>query len=146
MNGLQLSSDTDFSSARRFLFRDSYALETPSQVVSWWEKRRLAFNIAVGVTGLFSVTALVLSEFLASGRLPGGPPPIAIIAYGVLANVLYTTGWVAELLLRPVFGHRTGTVGAALFRYGLAFSVGLTLLPSGFAVVSLVIRLALKLF
>ena len=49
--------------------------------------------------------------------------------YAVLANVMYTGGWAAELALRPLFGRRTPVVGATIFRYGLAFSLGLTVLP-----------------
>jgi hypothetical protein len=66
-----------------------------------------------------------------------------VLAYGALANVAYTSGWLLELLLlRPLFGRRSGTVGAALFRYGLAFSVGLSAIPIGVATVSLGVRVA----
>ncbi|MEP6834870.1 MAG: hypothetical protein ABJB74_15860 [Gemmatimonas sp.] len=141
MNNLDVFSGPDFSAARRLLFRDSYTIETPQQVIRWWEKRRLAFNVAVGACGLFSLTAMGIANAIFRGEFFAGPPPLAIIAYGVLANILYTTGWFSELLLRPVFGRHTGTVGATLFRYGLAFSVGLTLLPAVLSVVGVFARL-----
>lgn len=48
----------------------------------------------------------------------------------IAANVCYTLGPAAEMtiekfLKRPVYG-----LGPALFRYGLVFSLGLTLLPA----------------
>jgi hypothetical protein len=55
---------------------------------------------------------------------------MAIVAYGVLANLCYTGGWILEnvaqrWLKRPVYG-----LGPALFRHGLVFSIGLTLIPA----------------
>ncbi len=132
-----LSTDAKFSAARRFLFRDAYALESRSQVIGWWEKRRLAYNIAVGVAGLLTLATMAGATVVTRGSF-GFPPLVAVIVYGGVANFAYTGGWVAELLLRPVFGHQTGTVGATLFRYGLAFSVGLTLLPAVVTAVGLV--------
>ncbi|MEO7361615.1 MAG: hypothetical protein ABI120_14890 [Gemmatimonadaceae bacterium] len=145
MNKFDLVSGADYSAARRLLFRDSYFIESPSQIISWWEKRRLPFNIGVGAAGLFSLLGMAMANSLARGEFFAGPPLLAIIAYGVAANILYTSGWFIELMLRPVYGSRTGTVGAALFRYGLAFSVGLTLLPAGLSAVSLVGQLASRL-
>jgi len=145
MNGLDLTSGADYSAARRLLFRDSYSIESPSQIITWWEKRRLPFNIAVGATGLFSLVGMAMANSLARGEFFAGPPLLAIFACGVAANMLYTSGWFIELLLRPVFVQRTGTVGAALFRYGLAFSVGLTLLPAGLSAVSVVAQLVSRI-
>ena len=146
MNRLDLFSETDPSAARRLLFRDSHAVETPSQVVKWWESRRLPYNIAVGTTGLVSLTAMAIATLVSRGEFFAGPPLLAVIAYGVLANFLFTFGWVTELMLRPVFGRQSGTVGATIFRYGLAFSVGITLLPAGLSLVGLMVRLAQSLF
>ena len=50
-------------------------------------------------------------------------------AYALLANACYTLGPVAELVLRRLLGDRLLPVGPLLFRQGLVFSVGLTLLP-----------------
>ena len=124
------------SAARRLLFRDSVGAESPSDVVRWWEGRRLPFNVAVGATGLVSLSFLAaLSAMSPDAHGTIGPPLLVVLAYGVAANVAYTSGWILELLLlRPLFGRRSGTVGAALFRYGLAFSVGISAIPAGFAV------------
>lgn len=131
------------SAARRLLFRDSLRSEAPGEVLQWWERRRLSFNLAVGATGLVSIGALrVLSALPPFAHDLSGPPLLAIVAYGVAANVAYTSGWILELaLLRPLFGRHSGTVGATLFRYGLAFSVGLTAIPAVAAVVEFKLRL-----
>jgi hypothetical protein len=52
-----------------------------------------------------------------------------IAAYGLAANVCYSFGWGIELALKRIMGDRAPLIGPALFRQGLAFSVGLTLLP-----------------
>jgi hypothetical protein len=100
-------------------------------IVSWWEGRRLAYNLWVGAAGTFTVAAgLVLSVLP-----PGGPglPPLdmwkPIVVFGILANVFYTAGPVVEILAHKIFGRQLLPVGPALYRIGLTFSVGLALFP-----------------
>ena len=134
------------SGLRQLLFRDKL-LTTPGEVIGWWERRRLVFNAAVGVTGVVSIGVITaLSAIGPHSQSAMGPPLMLVLVYGVAANILYTGGWIAELLLRPVFERSTGTVGATIFRYGLAFSVGLTALPIGLGVFSFVGRVAEWLF
>lgn len=129
-------SEAPPSALRRLLFRDSARLYPPEEVVHWWERRRLPFNVAVGATGLVSLSFIaVLGAIGPEAHTFQGPPLVGVLAYGAMANVAYTSGWVLELfLLRPLFGRRSGTVGAALLRYGLAFSVGITAIPIGLSV------------
>ena len=64
---------------------------------------------------------------------------IGITAYAIAANVCYSLGAPAELLLERWLGRQTYAIGPALFRYGLIYSVGLTLFPlalGAFAVVA----------
>ena len=141
MTGIDLFQDSldapaPPSAARRLLFRDSTGSEKPGDVIQWWERRRLPFNIAVGAAGLVSLSSIaVLGAIGPDPHGTIGPPLVAVFVYGAVANVAYTSGWVLELLLlRPLFGRRSGTVGATLFRYGLAFSVGISAIPAGLAV------------
>lgn len=112
----------------RLLFEPTL-MRSPLRIVSWWERRRPMYNLLVGAAGLGSlVWANGLELALGNGWLP--VPWQGIVAYGLLANVCYTFGWVVEnaaerWLGRPVYG-----LGPALFRHGLVFSVGLTLLPA----------------
>ena len=106
-------------------------VRSPLRVVQWWESRRLMYNAIVGGVGLFTLTYMYLLE-----RFLFDPGPfelanfaIGALAYGLAANVCYTAGWIVENLVerwmkRPVYG-----LGPALFRHGLVFSIGLTLLP-----------------
>lgn len=104
-------------------------VRSPLSVVRWWESRRPLYNLAVGVTGLGVLGYSVgLELLLGNGLLEF--PLIGVVAYGIAANVCYTLGPAAEMtiekfLKRPVYG-----LGPALFRYGLVFSLGLTLLPA----------------
>jgi hypothetical protein len=104
-------------------------VRSPLSVIRWWESRRPLYNLAVGVTGLGVLGYSVgLELLLGNGLLEF--PLIGVVAYGIAANVCYTLGPAAEMtierfLRRPVYG-----LGPALFRYGLVFSLGLTLLPA----------------
>jgi hypothetical protein len=100
----------------------------PAAILRWWEGRRLAYNGIVGVTGTFS---WVVSSIVAS-MPPNNMGPIPwqmVVAFGLAANVCYFFGPIAELFLRTLFGPRLLPPGPTLFRMGLTFSVGLTLLP-----------------
>jgi hypothetical protein len=119
------------SALTRFFFRNEVTCRTPAEVIGWWEARRMAYNVAVGSTGLFTLAAVHLIA-----RIP--PQPVAIpieptiiipAVYGVLANICYTGGWMAELGIRNALGREMEPVGPTLFRYGFAFSIGLTLFP-----------------
>ena len=122
---------------QRLLFEPTL-VRSPLRVVQWWESRRVAYNLIVGATGLGTlvyVNALELALGQGWFAVPWGGPGsaaqmVAIGVYALAANVCYTLGWVVETfverwLKRPVYG-----LGPALFRHGLAFSVGLTLLPA----------------
>jgi hypothetical protein len=69
---------------------------------------------------------------------------LAVIAYGVGANVCYTGGWISEALVRKVWQERTGAFGQITFTLGLVFSVLITLAPAAFFSVLLTARLLLR--
>ena len=119
------------SALTRFFFRNDVTCRTPLEVVSWWESRRVAYNAAIGTTGLFTLAAVHLIALLPPRPLPIPWEPTVFIPliYGVIANVAYTGGWMAELWIRKKLGREMEPVGPTLFRYGFAFSVGLTLFP-----------------
>ncbi|HEX9109475.1 MAG TPA: hypothetical protein VF832_19675 [Longimicrobiales bacterium] len=110
-------------------------------LLTWWESRRLLYNGIVGVSGLASL--VVVEMFM---WLPPGPhhylPLRAPIFFGMAANVCYTLGWVVESAMERLWGREAPLIGPALFRQGLAFSVGLTWLPAAVSVVDWTVRLA----
>jgi len=110
------------------LFPPADYRRTTLSLLTWWESRRGTFNLVVGATGLFTMLVMKLIAFI--------PPGVhvwfdwrPIVAYGVLANVCYTFGWGIEAVAQRIWGDKCPALGPALFRQGLAFSVGLTLLP-----------------
>jgi len=49
------------------------------------------------------------------------------VAVGAIANIAYTLGSIVEVTVNNVWGRRVLPVGPVLFRQGVLFSVGLTL-------------------
>lgn len=109
---------------------------SPLAVWRWWESRRLTYNAIVGTAGLATLIANLL--LWGPGRGPG--PWLAVAAYGLAANVCYSLGPVAELLLQRWLDRDTYGLGPALFRHGLVFSLGLTLLPIPLMTVARILR------
>lgn len=102
-------------------------------IVKWWEKRRLAYNVIVGTSGVISLTSV-----LAIGALPPGGTfsavfpdilvPVAVV--GALANLCYLLGPTIETVVEKIWGEQVLPVGPVLYRMGLTFSVGLMFLPT----------------
>ena len=107
------------------------------QVIRWWELRRLLYNALLLVIG---IGAIVGFELLMEKAIPPGedaeePMGIAlgVVAYGFMANVCYTAGWVSELISRKADPLLARKRGQKMFRAGLVFSCVLTTAPFWFA-------------
>lgn len=117
------------TAVERFFFTPLYYPRGPLQVIGWWERRRLAFNLSVGAVGVLSLaSALFVSPGPDSAMRDFGFVGAAIV-YGLAANVCYTFGWMADLTLRRWLGTRAADVAPVMLRYGFVFSLGLTALP-----------------
>jgi len=99
-------------------------------IIRWWESRRLHYNAIVGASGLVSLGAF---------RLLTGLPPdphsiplfwVPVLVFGVLANAWYLLGPTVEIGVEKLSGGKILPTGPVLYRMGLTFSVGLTLLPT----------------
>ncbi len=66
-----------------------------SFAIKWWEKRRIWFNLSVGLAGLFIVLMQPFSLLLFD--------IIGIVAWGVFANILYSLGFLLEVFDRYYF-------------------------------------------
>jgi hypothetical protein len=121
---------------------------TPLGILTWWESRRLVYNLIVGAAGLVTLSALGTLSLIPPGL--GGPrvlpPLLPILAYGALANACYTLGPAIEIALQKIWKDKVLPVGPALYRQGIAFSVGLTLLPIVVGSGAWVVRLGAWLF
>jgi len=142
-----LSEVIEMSSLVEVLYPVPDLRRTPLSTVRWWESRRLVFNKAVGAAGLVTLAGVSLFAALPPHSTSLGLPDMLLVAavYGVLANGCYTRGWMAELLARRVWGRSAPDLGPLLFRQGLIFSVGLTLLPILLMVLSWVARVVLAI-
>ncbi|WP_420633441.1 hypothetical protein [Candidatus Palauibacter sp.] len=97
-------------------------------IIGWWEKRRLPYNLIVGTTGLVTMTVGALFTALVAELQPIDMCRGAIW-WGVMANLCYSLGPVAEIALEKMFGGRLLPAGPLLFRAGVTIAVGVTLLP-----------------
>jgi hypothetical protein len=117
-----------------------------SAVIGWWERRRLRYNLVVGGAGALTLAGISLIGLMPPYSHGLLVPPGAILVYGVLANIFYTAGWFSELVFNAWWRDSPPAVGPFLFRQGLIFSVGLTLLPVGLAAVDWAFRLLRAVF
>ena len=120
------------------LFDASEIPSRNSEVIRWWELRRIPYNLVVGAVGFASIVAF---EFVGNSMVPPGEdaiePPLlflGVIAYGVACNVAYTLGWFGEIY----FFQHSREAGLVFRRK--AFPAGLTLsclvptLPTGLTI------------
>ena len=119
---------------------------TPLSQLRWWESRRLFYNKVVGATGLVTLAGVSILSALPPHPVPFGPGMLVLAAvYGILANGCYSMGWLLELAAQRIWGRRAPDVGPLLFRQGLIFSVGLTLLPLLVATMLWVLRIVVSI-
>ncbi|MFI5171128.1 MAG: hypothetical protein ACHQFW_02000 [Chitinophagales bacterium] len=106
------------------LFRQERQPVNFKEIIFWWGERRLAFNIIVGVSGIMSLIICWIAGW------PMDVIYVCIIAfsYGIAANIIYTSGWIAEGLLRRANNYRLDImyIGPIFFAMGLAVSILLT--------------------
>lgn len=107
------------------------------QAIGWWESRRIPFNLIVGGAGILSCALLGVIEFANHSLLPGdfllpGSPGLAFLAlilYAAIANLLFTGGWIAEIVVRKLWPQEADRFASLSFSLGLQFAVWLTLAP-----------------
>lgn len=133
------------SAITEFLF-PAPAKRTTGAIVGWWEKRRLAYNVAVGSSGLVSLGLTWLLLALPPNGASPGIPWVLPVVFGVAANICYTLGPAVELAIEKMFGRDILPTGPVLYRMGLTFSVGLTFLPVLMSLWWLVVRVVMAIF
>ena len=74
------------SALTEFLF-PAPARRTTGFIIAWWEKRRFAYNVAVGSAGLVSLGFAYLVNLLPPGGFVMPLMWLPILVFGVMANV-----------------------------------------------------------
>jgi len=122
---------------RSTLCERSAPLPTAWQVIGWWEARRIPFNLIVGCVGVVSCAIIGVvglgGHFLFNSEfgLPDPPlfPVFAVAFYAFVANVCYTGGWLAELVIRTAWPTQADRYATLSLSFGLLLSVLVTSLP-----------------
>lgn len=124
------------------LFARSAESTSALNVVRWWELRRIPFNLLVGAVGVLTVGLLswarIQSQVDGTNVLLLPEPPFliaAILAYGVMANLCYTVGWLAEMALSRLTRSSTAEFASITCAFGFGFSILLTACPGLLGVV-----------
>lgn len=128
-----------------FLFAAPARRSTPA-IITWWERRRLAYNAWVGGAGLVSLATIGSFNALTGGDAMFPGALILVAVFGGMANLCYCFGPMAEVLMEKVWGRRVLPAGPALYRMGLTFSVGLALLPTLLTMFLAVAQVVLAIF
>ena len=81
-------------------------------------------------TGLLSLGMMRVITWLPPDPHRDFVPAPLVLVFGIMANVCYTLGPVAEVMIEKIWGRKLLPTGPTLFRIGLTFSLGLALLPT----------------
>ena len=131
------------SSLTEFLF-PAPAPRSTGAILAWWEKRRPAFNFMVGSAGLVTLGAVHTVLWMQPGPMQWVPWQ-PIVVYGVLANLCYFLGPLVEVSVHRLWERQVLPLGPSLFRMGLTFSIGLTLLPILVLVIFSIVKIVFSL-
>ena len=118
-----------------FLF-PAPAARSVGAIVRWWEKRRLAYNLAVGAAGSVSFVAMSVGNSILRGDFQVVPWQFVVL-FALGANVMYLLGPALEILIDRLWERTVLPAGPSLYRMGLTFSMGLALFPTLIMVISL---------
>lgn len=105
---------------------------TPGRIVGWWERRRIPFNIIIGIIGFLSLLLFTTCIESAGVLQPGedAVEPAAILVVPLAANAAYTGGWLFDAPLRLIRPQISPRFTPRLFRLGLLFSVFVVTFPA----------------
>ena len=105
-----------------------------TDIILWWELRRIPYNLIVGITGLVSLPLFYFFISRSNALKPGedAVEPIALLAAPVLMNICYTAGWVVEGFLDKAHSDEEEVLGPKLLSAGLKLSLFVVALPSVF--------------
>lgn len=118
------------------LFAPPIAPVGPRDAITWWEKRRLVFNVIVLSAAIISLGVYFVLLSATSSIAPGqdSVEPVGLmgdaVVFPIAVNVLYTLGWVIEASVRFGAKKRLLQLGPVLLGIGIAASLVIVLTPT----------------
>ncbi len=115
-----------------WMFAPQSAPRSRWQIILWWERRRIPYNLFIGFYGICCL-AVFFWGITTSGRLEDGEDavePIALFLAPFGVNVCYTLGWLVEIPARKLFPSLSPRFGPFLMRMGIGFSFFVISLPA----------------
>jgi hypothetical protein len=131
----EIRTDPNPSLLRRFLTPPGEGA-LAWDLVRWWERRRIAYNLVVGFVGMPFLVGVLLIAFRCGAAAwidRGKPEPIFTyglwaVTFGLGANLAYTGGWIIHIIVRWLFPSRAQRFGRRALIFGTAFSLLVTVL------------------
>ena len=103
--------------------------KTTKEIIVWWEKRRLKFNLAFFIPSILTLTLTVLllgyHPFFGFGL---------ILMLAATANVCYFFGWITEIILRNVISDLNLKIGPIMLGIGTVLTVAVIILSGLFEI------------
>jgi hypothetical protein len=113
--------------AWRDYFKKPSGPQTPGMIIQWWESRRLYYNVVILAAIILISLIMSLPAAVQGGRgyieSAAGLVAIGFVVLQLPANVWYTGGWVADLLVKK--GLRLTALGFGPWAQaiGIVFSI-----------------------
>jgi hypothetical protein len=117
-------------------------------IIIWWEIRRILYNLLMLITGIMGLIFLLiimdLNKSESSSSEADFVPLLAVLAGGIIANICYTIGWIAEIFAYLTWKEKARYFGPILWSFGTIFSIVLCFLPGFLYILSWLACLACK--
>jgi hypothetical protein len=97
---------------------------TPREVIGWWERRRLYYNLIIFVWAAILICVFILGH--REDDLLGDSPRIFsgyLLGFQLPANIFYTGGWIADLVVKKVLRRPSAWFGPCALGLGIAASL-----------------------
>jgi hypothetical protein len=103
------------------LFARPVSSATVGQIILWWEARRLYYN---GIILAWALLWGTITQLRKTRDWVSSPLPILTYLFGVQlpANIFFTGGWIADLVVKKVLGLASPGFGPWAFGLGTGFS------------------------
>jgi len=100
-------------------------------IISWWEIRRIPYNLIVGFVGVISLLFVFAFISLSNALEPSEDAiePMALFMAPIAANACYTAGWLVEIIWL-FLQKKYSFIGPTLLKVGLGFSLVIVVFPA----------------